>query len=66
MREGLKVAEAADVKKFVLFHHDPAHNYEFVKKIKAEAREIYSKSIATYEGLQIELSEKELPSSFFD
>tara|TARA_Y100001936_G_scaffold215426_1_gene225870 strand:- start:121 stop:981 length:861 start_codon:yes stop_codon:yes gene_type:complete len=66
MREGLKVAEAANVKKFVLFHHDPAHNDEFVKKIEAEAREIFSKSIAAYEGLQIDLSEKELPPSLFD
>ena len=66
MLEGLKVAEAANVEKFVLFHHDPAHNDEFVKKIEAEAREIFSKSIAAYEGLQIDLSEKELPLSLFD
>ena len=66
MREGLKVAEAANVENFVLFHHDPAHNDEFVKKIEAEAREIYSKSIDAYEGLQIDLSAKELPPSLFD
>ena len=66
MREGLKVAEAANVEKFVLFHHDPAHNDEFVKKIEAEARQIFSKSIAAYEGLQIDLSAKELPPSLFD
>ena len=66
MREGLKVAETANVEKFVLFHHDPAHNDEFVKKIEAEARQIFSKSIAAYEGLQIDLSEKELPPSLFD
>ena len=66
MREGLKVAEAANIEKFVLFHHDPAHSDEFVKKIEAEAREIFSKSIAAYEGLQIDLSEKELPPSLFD
>ena len=66
MREGLKVAEAANGEKFVLFHHDPAHNDEFVKKIEAEAREIFSKSIAAYEGLQIDLSAKELPPSLFE
>jgi len=66
MREGLKVAEAANIEKFVLFHHDPAHSDEFVKKIEAEAREIFSKSIAAYEGLQIDLSEKEFPPSLFD
>ena len=66
MREGLKVAEAANVEKFVLFHHDPTHNDEFVEKIEAEARQIFCKSIAAYEGLQINLSEKELPPSLFD
>jgi phosphoribosyl 1,2-cyclic phosphodiesterase len=66
MREGIKVAEAANVKKFVLFHHDPTHNDEFIQKIEAEARQLFPKSIAAYEGLQIELSEENLPSSLFD
>ena len=39
---------------------------KFVKKIETEARQIFSKSIAAYEGLQIDLSEKELPPSLFD
>ena len=59
-QEAIKVAEAANVEKFVLFHHDPAHNDEFVKKIEAEARKIFPKSIAAYEGLPIDLSEKDL------
>ena len=29
--EGIKVAQAANVKKFVLFHHDPNHNDECVQ-----------------------------------
>ena len=66
MREGLKVAEAANVEKFVLFHHDPAHDDAFVEEIEAEARQLFSQSIAAYEGLQIDLSKKELPPSLFD
>jgi len=66
MREGIKVAEAANVEKFVLFHHDPTHNDEFIQKIEAESRQLFPKSIAAYEGLQIELSEENLPSSLFD
>ena len=66
MREGIKVAEAANVKKFVLFHHDPTHSDEFIQKIEAEACQLFPKSIAAYEGLQIELSEENLPSSLFD
>ena len=41
-------------------------NDEFVKTIETEAREIFSKSIAAYEGLQIDLSAKELPPSLFE
>lgn len=66
MKEGIKVAEAANVEKFVLFHHDPNHNDEFVQKIEAEARQLFPKSVAAYEGMQVDLSEKELPPSLFD
>jgi ribonuclease BN (tRNA processing enzyme) len=66
MREGLKVAEAANVEKFVLFHHDPTHNDDFIQKLETEARQLFPKCIAAYEGLQIDLSEKGLPKSLFD
>ena len=66
MREGVKIAQTADVKKLVLFHHDPSHNDEFIKQIEAEARQIFPQSIAAYEGLQIDLSEDFLPKSLFD
>ena len=66
LREGIKVAQAANVNKFVLFHHDPNHNDEFVRKIEEEARQLFPQSIAAYEGLKIDLSEERLPNSLFD
>ena len=66
MREGVKVAKAANVKKLVLFHHDPSHDDNFVKQIEAESRQLFPQSIAAYEGLQIDLSQEALPKSLFD
>ena len=66
MREGVKVAEAANVKKLVLFHHDPSHDDNFIKQIEAESRQFFPESIAAYEGLQIDLSQEAFLKSFFD
>jgi len=66
MREGVKVAEAANVKKLVLFHHDPSHNDETIKQIETESRQLFPQSIAAYEGLQVDLSQEALPQSLFD
>ena len=66
MREGVKVAEAANVKKLVLFHHDPSHDDNFIKQIETESRQFFPESIAAYEGLQIDLSQEAFLKSFFD
>jgi phosphoribosyl 1,2-cyclic phosphodiesterase len=31
---GVKVEKAAKVKKFIIFHHDPAHDDRFINKLK--------------------------------
>lgn len=62
--EGLKLVEAAGVKNFVLFHHDPTHNDEFICKLEREAKEVFPNSIAAYEGLEIEVG-KPIPDSLF-
>ena len=66
MQEGVKVAKAANVKKLVLFHHDPSHDDNFIKQIEAESRQFFPESIAAYEGLQIDLSQEAFLKSFFD
>ncbi|PIQ96694.1 MAG: MBL fold metallo-hydrolase [Nitrospinae bacterium CG11_big_fil_rev_8_21_14_0_20_56_8] len=66
MREGIKIAKAANVDKLVLFHHDPSHPDEFVGRIEAESRKIFPRSIAAYEGLEIDLNDPDMPKSMFD
>ena len=66
MQEGVKVAEAANVKKLVLFHHDPSHDDNFIRQIEVECRQLFPKSMAAYEGVHIDLFQDALPKSLFD
>ncbi len=61
-----QMAEAAKIDRLVLFHHDPSHNDDFVKKIEADAREVFPRSMAAFEGLEIDVSQPDLPPSMFD
>ena len=64
--EAVKMAEAAKVDRLILFHHDPSHNDDFVKKIEADAREVFPRSMAAFEGLEVDVSQPDLPPSMFD
>ena len=66
MKEAVKMAEAANVKKLILFHHDPNHSDEMVKDIEAECRKLFPNSVAAYEGLEVDLTHPQMPKSFFD
>ena len=52
---GVKVAKAAKVKKFILYHHDPAHDDKFVDKLENDARKEFKESYAAYEGMELNL-----------
>ena len=65
-REAVKMTRAANVKKLILFHHDPDHNDAFVKQIEKEARAEFPQCMAAYEGLQVDLEKEDLPKSMFD
>lgn len=54
-QQAVKIAQAAQVKQLVLFHHDPAHNDDFLDRIGEEARKIFPETILAREGLSIEL-----------
>jgi len=54
-QQAVKIAQAAQVKQLVLFHHDPAHNDDFLDRIGEEARKIFPETILAQEGLSIEL-----------
>ena len=50
-QEGLRLAEAAGVKRLVIFHHDPAHDDAFMDKIAAEAERRRPGTVVATEGL---------------
>jgi phosphoribosyl 1,2-cyclic phosphodiesterase len=54
-QQAVKIAQAAQVKQLVLFHHDPAHNDDFLDCIGEQVRKIFPETILAREGLSIEL-----------
>lgn len=48
-------AIVAQVKKLILFHHDPFHDDEQIDRMSKEAGEIFSNTAAAYEGMMIDL-----------
>jgi phosphoribosyl 1,2-cyclic phosphodiesterase len=55
-QEAVKVAKAAQVKRLVIFHHDPLHNDDFMDKIGEQVAEQFPNSLIAREGLSIQLS----------
>jgi phosphoribosyl 1,2-cyclic phosphodiesterase len=53
--QGVKVAKAAKVKKFILFHHDPSHDDKFMDKLEKQAQKEFKESYAAFEGMEINL-----------
>ncbi len=56
-QEAVKLAKAANVKKLVIFHHDPLHNDDFLDHIGEQAVEQFPNTIMAREGLTIQLVE---------
>lgn len=54
-QEAVKVAKAANVKKLVIYHHDPLHDDDFMDQIKEDAIGQFPNSIVAWEGLEIDL-----------
>ncbi len=54
-QEGVKVAKAANVKKLVIFHHEPNHNDDFLDEIWLMVKEAYPSSVMAREGLKLTL-----------
>ncbi len=54
-QEAIKVAEAAGVKKLVIFHHDPSHSDEFLDAVAVDAQARFSGAVMAREGMEIVL-----------
>jgi phosphoribosyl 1,2-cyclic phosphodiesterase len=52
-QEAVKVAQAAHVKKLVIFHHDPSHDDDFMDSIQLESQKIFPQAIVAKEGMSI-------------
>ena len=51
----ITVAQAAGVKKLVLFHHDPEHDDDTLAEIEKKAQETFPNTILAHERLTVEL-----------
>ena len=54
-RQGMKLAEAAKVGRFVIFHHDPGHDDLFMDKIAAEAERLRPGTVVAREGMLLSI-----------
>ncbi|MEB3229772.1 MAG: MBL fold metallo-hydrolase [Leptolyngbyaceae bacterium] len=57
-QEAVKVAKAANVKKLIIFHHDPAHDDDFMDRIKDQTAQHFPNSLVAWEGLELDLLAK--------
>ncbi len=57
-QQAVRLAREANVKRLMLFHHDPAHDDEFIAQYEKQAREQFPATYAAYEGLSFELLEE--------
>jgi phosphoribosyl 1,2-cyclic phosphodiesterase len=54
-QEGVRLANAANVKTLVLFHHDPDHDDAFMDRVAAEAAIARPGTVVAHEGLVLRL-----------
>jgi phosphoribosyl 1,2-cyclic phosphodiesterase len=55
-QEGVKIARAAQVKKLVIFHHDPSHDDDFMDSIGSQSAQVFPRSIVAKEGMRISVN----------
>ncbi|HIK46358.1 MAG TPA: MBL fold metallo-hydrolase [Leptolyngbyaceae cyanobacterium M65_K2018_010] len=54
-QEAVKIAQAAEVKTLVIFHHDPSHNDHFMDQVAADSRAAFAPSVVAQEGMVLDL-----------
>jgi phosphoribosyl 1,2-cyclic phosphodiesterase len=57
-QEGVKIAQAARVKKLVIFHHDPSHDDRFMDAVELQSTRVFPESIVAKEGMKILVNER--------
>jgi phosphoribosyl 1,2-cyclic phosphodiesterase len=50
-QEAIKLAKAANVKKAVIFHHDPNHSDDFLDDVESQVQAVFPNSVLAREGM---------------
>ncbi len=59
----IEAALSTNVKQMVMFHHDPAHDDQFLSKVEKEMREIYPNVLMAREGMTLHVDSHVHPST---
>jgi len=59
-QQGVRLADAADVKTLLLFHHDPGRNDESLDRIECEANRVRPGTIVGREDLEIQIGHRSI------
>ena len=51
--QAVEVAIRAKVKRLIITHHDPDHNYDFLTSMEKECQEVFPNSIFAKEGMEV-------------
>jgi len=55
-QEGVRLCQQAGVKMLMIFHHDPDHEDDFMARLEAEARGLWSGAVVARENMRINLA----------
>ncbi|MEO1401177.1 MAG: MBL fold metallo-hydrolase [Cyanobacteria bacterium J06635_1] len=60
-QEAVKIAKAANVKKLVIFHHDPVHDDDFLDALAQKVSAVFPNSVIAQEGMVLDLVATKTP-----
>ena len=55
-QEGVRLCQAAGVKQYAIFHHDPDHDDEFMSHLESEAHHLWSGAFVARENMRVTLA----------
>lgn len=63
-QEGLKIAKAAGVKRFIVFHHEPTHSDDFLDRIEKQLHDACPYAVLAREGMILDVTSCHCQESF--
>ena len=65
-QEGLRLSKEAGVKNYAIFHHDPAHDDDFMDKVALKAKNEFVRAFVAKEGMEISFEGNNVNFGTFD